>query len=124
MNNSAKANGGAVYWFGTNGTIEGSNFTDNRALGTATGPYGESGCGGAVIWTGSNGLVDDCNFINNSAVKNGGAVYLRNLTAGGCDNTTFSNSRFEKNSAAVNGGAVDWHDGASKGRVENSSFVN
>ena len=57
VNNSAKANGGAVYWFGTNGTIEGSNFTDNRALGTATGPYGESGCGGAVIWTGSNGLV-------------------------------------------------------------------
>ena len=124
MNNSAKANGGAVYWFGTNGTIEGSNFTDNRALGTATGPYGESGCGGAVIWTGSNGLVDDCNFINNSAVKNGGAVYLDNIKQGECDNTTFSNSHFENNTAGVNGGAIDWHDGATNGRIENSTFVN
>ena len=124
VNNSAKANGGAVYWFGTNGTIEVSNFTDNRALGTATGPYGESGCGGAVIWTGSNGLVDDCNFINNSAVKNGGAVYLRNLTAGGCDNTTFSNSHFENNTAGANGGAIDWHQGATNGRIENSTFEN
>ena len=124
VNNSAKANGGAVYWFGTNGTIEGSNFTDNRALGTATGPYGESGCGGAVIWTGSNGLVDDCNFINNSAVKNGGAVYLRNLTAGGCNDTTFSNSHFENNTAGVNGGAIDWHQGATNGRIENSTFEN
>ena len=124
VNNSAKANGGAVYWFGTNGTIEGSNFTDNRALGTATGPYGESGCGGAVIWTGSNGLVDDCNFINNSAVKNGGAVYLRNLTANGCNNNTFSNSHFENNTAGINGGAIDWHEGATNGKIEDSSFVN
>ena len=94
-NNTADANGGAVYWYGTNGTISGSNFTDNRALGIVNGTYGRSGEGGAVVWTGSNGLVDDCNFVNNTAAKNGGAVYLDNIKQGECDNTTFSNSRFE-----------------------------
>ena len=69
-------------------------------------------------------MVDDCNFINNSAVKNGGAVYLRNLTAGGCNDTTFSNSHFENNTAGANGGAIDWHQGATNGRIENSTFEN
>ncbi|WP_296895067.1 hypothetical protein [uncultured Methanobrevibacter sp.] len=69
-------------------------------------------------------MVDDCNFINNSAVKNGGAVYLDNIKQGECDNTTFSNSHFENNTAGVNGGAIDWHDGATNGRIVDSSFVN
>ena len=86
MNNVAGANGGAVFWYGTNGTINGTNFTDNRALGIVNGTYGRSGEGGAVIWTGSNGLVDDCIFVNNTAAKNGGAVYLDNIKQGECDN--------------------------------------
>ncbi|WP_295113878.1 CARDB domain-containing protein [uncultured Methanobrevibacter sp.] len=124
VNNTAKANGGAVFWFGDNGNITGSDFTDNKALGLVNGTYLDSGCGGAVIWTGSNGTVDNCKFINNSAAKNGGAVYLRNLTENGCDNTTFSNSHFENNTAGRNGGAIDWHNGATNGRIENSTLVN
>ncbi|MBQ6344754.1 MAG: hypothetical protein IJH63_08100, partial [Methanobrevibacter sp.] len=121
--NSAKANGGAVFWYGRSGTIQSSNFTGNRANGTAQGTYGESGMGGAVIWTGSDGIVDDCIFENNYAAKNGGAVYLRDLDTGHCNNTTFSNSKFIKNAAGVNGGAVDWHEGATNGRIENSTFI-
>ena len=124
VNNTAKANGGAVFWFGNNGNIIGSNFTENKALGLVNGTHLDSGCGGAVIWTGSNGTVDNCNFINNNASKNGGAVYLRNLTANGCDNTTFSNSHFEDNTAGINGGAIDWYQGATNGRIENSTLVN
>ncbi|MBE6506238.1 MAG: hypothetical protein E7Z73_11015, partial [Methanobrevibacter millerae] len=121
--NSAKANGGAVFWYGRSGTIQSSNFTGNRANGTAQGTYGDSGMGGAVIWTGSDGIVDDCIFENNYAAKNGGAVYLRDLDTGHCNNTTFSNSKFIKNAAGVNGGAVDWHEGATNGRIENSTFI-
>ena len=124
VNNSAKANGGAVYWFGTNGTIEGSNFTNNRALGTASGTYGYSGEGGAVIWTGSNGLVDNSQFTNNTAANNGGAVYLRGIGEYVCNNTVFANSKFSDNSAANEGGAIDWNEGATYGRIENSTFDN
>ena len=124
VNNSARANGGAVYWYGTNGTITGSNFTDNRALGTQKGLYGNSGNGGAVIWTGSLGEIDGCNFINNSAADKGGAVYLRNMTVGGCVNTSVSNSHFENNTAGTNGGAIMWNPGAVNGRIENSTFNN
>ena len=120
--NSAKANGGAVFWYGEKGTIQSSNFTGNRANGTAQGTYGDSGMGGAVIWTGSNGTVDDCIFENNYAEANGGAVYLRNLTANDCDNNVFTNSKFFNNTAGVNGGAVDWHKGATNGRIEDSVF--
>ncbi|WP_346661788.1 hypothetical protein [uncultured Methanobrevibacter sp.] len=69
-------------------------------------------------------MVDDCIFVNNTAAKNGGAVYLDNIKQGECDNTTFSNSRFENNSAGVNGGAIDWHEGATNGAIVDSEFVN
>ncbi|MDO5859145.1 right-handed parallel beta-helix repeat-containing protein [Methanobrevibacter sp.] len=121
-NNSAGANGGAVFWYGTDGTIVGSNFTNNRALGDETGTYGSSGEGGAVIWTGSNGLVDGCIFENNSAKSNGGAVYLRDLDTGDCDNTTFKNSKFINNTASREGGAIDWNEGATNGAIINSTF--
>ena len=61
-------------------------------------------------------MVDDCIFVNNAAAKNGGAVYLDNINQGECDNTTFSNSHFENNTAGANGGAIDWHQGATNGR--------
>ena len=33
INNTAGHNGGAIYWYGGNGTIKNSNFTNNRATG-------------------------------------------------------------------------------------------
>ena len=63
--NTAMRSGGAIYWSGHNGTIEHSDFTNNRALGKALGPmpngtltYG--GDAGAVMWTGAIGSVDYC----------------------------------------------------------------
>ena len=110
------------FWYGEKGLIKGSNFTSNRANGTAPGTYGDSGMGGAVIWTGSHGLVDDCIFEENHAANSGGAVYLRDLDSGNCDNTTFSNSKFFNNTAGVNGGAIEWNKGATNGKIENSVF--
>ena len=53
----------------------------------------------------------------------GGAVYLEPC-AHGCDNTSFHNCVFEDNVADTNGGAINWHKGASNGLVEDSTFIN
>ncbi len=136
-NNLANRSAGAVFWFGTNGTIKNSNFTNNRALGIVnyTDSYGNvtyGGYGGAVMWTGAQGVVDNCTFINNYAQYNeatksggrGGAVYLQGSDVGNGHDTAFFNSLFINNTAGYNGGAVDWFRGAANGRVENSTFIN
>ena len=136
-NNMANRSAGAVFWFGTNGTIKNSNFTNNRALGIInyTDSYGNvtyGGYGGAVMWTGAQGTVDNCTFINNYAQYNeatksggrGGAVYLQGSDVGNGHDTAFLNSIFINNTAGYNGGAVDWFRGAANGRVENSTFIN
>ena len=122
-NNMANANGGAVFWSGHDGEVHDSNFTNNTAKGTVTDIHGNSGDGGAIIWSGINGTITNSRFINNSANKRGGAVYLQNCTHGDCDNTTFDWCVFINNTAGVNGGALDWHDGAHNGNVYNSTFT-
>ena len=137
INNTAYRSGGAVFWFGTNGTIKDSNFTNNTALGIVnyTDSYGNityGGYGGAVIWTGSTGDVINSRFIGNEAKYNsatnsggcGGAVYLQGSSLGGCSNTTFNTCIFISNIAGTNGGAIDWHEGAHDGLVEYCIFIN
>ena len=136
-NNTANRSGGAVFWFGTNGTIKDSTFTNNNALGLVlhNDSYGNltsGGHGGAIRWTGPNGYVDNCTFINNEAHYNeatnfggrGGAIYLQGSDEGNCINTTFSNCKFIGNIAGTNGGAIDWHEGAHDGNIINSTFIN
>ena len=127
VNNTAHRAGGAVFWNGENGTIIGSNFTNNRATGknsTTSAGVEYGGDGGAIVWLGPIGLVDNSIFINNSAPKRGGAVYLEASHLGTSENTTFTNCQFINNTAGINGGAIDWHEGAVNGKIENSSFVN
>ncbi len=129
--NIAYSNGGAIYWRGHDGNITGSNFTNNTAKGVRPGTYGNIGDGGAIYWAGINGDVDNCRFIENEAVKNddyvtggrGGAVFLDRCSHGN-KNTTFWNVYFENNIAGTNGGAIDWHDGAEDGLVDNATFIN
>ena len=131
-NNTAGSNGGAVFWSGHDGVIIGSNFTNNTAEGRLVDEHGNIGDGGAIIWSGINGTVNYCRFIGNEAKFNdtydyggrGGAIYLQNCTHGNCDNTTFDNVYFESNVAGTNGGAIDWHEGAHHGLVENGVFIN
>ncbi|WP_407376460.1 Ig-like domain repeat protein [Methanobrevibacter sp.] len=130
-NNLANSNGGAVYWRGHNGKILNSNFTNNTAYGDHPGSYGNVGDGGAMFWAGINGLVENCRFIDNEAVNNtkynasgrGGAVYIEPCEHGN-RNTTFRNVYFENNTAGTNGGAINWHEGAVDGLVNNATFIN
>ena len=129
INNTAKRSGGAIYWNGNTGTIQNSNFTNNKALGinNATDAFGNvtyGGDGGAVIWIGSEGTVDNCNFIDNEAAKRGGAVYLQGTAEANCTDTSFLNSYFRNNTAGTNGGAIDWNKGAHNGIVDNVQFIN
>ena len=126
-NNTAKRSGGAIHWSGHYGTIKNSIFTDNNATGevssTIGGEYGR-GDGGAVLWVGSHGIIDNCKFIDNNADRRGGAVYLHGNSTENCTNTTISNSTFTANIAGTNGGAIDWHEGASEGNILKSVFEN
>ena len=123
--NSAASNGGAIFWFGEGGKIKDSNFTSNKANGTSVCRMGNSGDGGAIMWTGSNGSIDGCLFTENNAKQNGGAVYFRGVEGmADCANNIIENSKFENNTAGIDGGAVNWHDGANKGSIKTSSFTN
>ena len=128
-NNVANRSGGAVYWYGDYGDILNSNFTNNTAKGMtwAINAYGVNttgGSGGAVIWSGSHGEVYNCRFIDNNASKHGGAVYMQGTSEENCTNTTFDLCYFEGNNATINGGAIDWHENAHDGLVNNSFFTN
>ncbi|WP_297979945.1 Ig-like domain repeat protein [uncultured Methanobrevibacter sp.] len=125
--NVAGRSGGAVYWNGHNGTINGTNFTFNKAMGEhKTTGQEDGGDGGAVIWTGSYGDVNDCDFTNNTASRRGGAIYLQKNVHDEdyCMNTSVSTSTFINNTAGTNGGAIDWFEGAVNGKVINSTFEN
>ena len=77
-----------------------------------------------MLWVGSHGIIDNCKFINNNADRRGGAVYLHGNSTENCTNTTISNSIFTANIAGTNGGAIDWHEGASEGNILKSVFEN
>ena len=133
--NIAKRSGGAIFWYGTNGTVTDSIFTYNHALGQvlANDSYGNEtygGFGGAIIWTGAIGDIIGSTFKYNEAHYNGtvdyggrgGAIYLQGSKDGECYNTTFNKCTFIGNIAGTNGGAIDWHEGAHDGLINNSVF--
>ena len=125
--NIANRSAGAIYWYGYNGTIYGSEFTNNKALGNAgalnpEGVLTYGGDGGAVLFTGDLGELDKCMFINNSAVKRGGSIYLQGTGGGSCKDASFRNCVFIGNVAGTNGGAIDWNKGAQNGVVYNCTF--
>lgn len=120
------AGGGAIYWSGANGFIEGCNFTDNAGRGIEDDPFDkeetyidENGFivhvyrvrpmgakineGGAIVWNGTNGVVSKCIFINNGVgyPNSGGAICWRG------DNGTILSSEFYRNDAWC-GSAICW----------------
>ena len=109
-NNMATLRAGAVYWSGFNGTINNSNFINNTA---------RKYSGGAIQWdyNSTNGTVNNCNFINNTGTQKGGAVYWYEI------NGKMTNCNFTNNTS-INGGAIFWDNNALNGAVDNSSFIN
>ena len=102
--------GGAVSWSGNRGVLSGSNFTGNNA-------NGYMGDGGAVFWDGDNGNLTGSNFTGNTANGDmgGGAVYW------GGARGVLSGSNFNGNNASRNGGAVYWN--SADGVLSGSNFT-
>ena len=109
-NNKATLRGGAIYWYGANGAINNSNFINNIAA-----KYS----GGAIQWdsNSANGTVNNCNFTSNTGTQRGGAIYWQGT------NGTINNSLFINNTS-INGGAINWAMDVLNGVVNNSSFIN
>ena len=72
------ADGGAVYWkggheMGANGVLSDCTFVNCYTFGSSE-DYGKHECGGAVYWSGTDGRISESDFIDCSAAD-GGAVY-------------------------------------------------
>ena len=105
QNNTAQeGHGGAIYWKGYNGTVEGSNFSNNTNV-----------LGGAIYIEGNMTKVNDCNFTNNSAVK-GGAILVQG------NNATINLSNFVGHNTDEEGGAV--YVNGTGTSIDNSTFTN
>ena len=65
-NNSAFMNGGAVSWYGENGTLRDSTFDKNYQYHFDLYSNQEINGGGAVFWGGMRGSIDNCNFTDNT----------------------------------------------------------
>ncbi|WP_295617798.1 Ig-like domain repeat protein [uncultured Methanobrevibacter sp.] len=85
IDNSVWGAGGSVYWEGTRGIVEYSNFTGSRALGAVSDP--NTGRGGSVIWLGDRGTIRECVFNDSQSTKEGSALYI----LGENDNVYYSN---------------------------------
>ncbi len=109
-NNLASLRAGAIYWYGVNGVINNSNFINNTA---------RKYSGGAIQWdyNSTNGTVNNCIFINNIGTQKGGAIYWYGI------NGRITNCNFTNNTS-INGGAIFWDNNALYGIVNNSSFTN
>ena len=68
--------------------------------------------------------MDNCTFISNHAANRGGAMYLQGGEFENCTNVTINNGLFKDNRAETNGGAVDFHEGATDGYIIGSTFDN
>ena len=118
--------GGAIYWYGKNGTLCNCSFMHCEAFCSdfdeETEGHGYA-YGGAVCWRGSYGNLHDCSFISTSAysyteigyTNQGGAVYW-NGANGALSNCSFSNSGSDQ------GGAVYWN--GANGVLSDCSFLN
>ena len=107
--NNATSDGGAIYWSGSNGTVESTFFINNTATSD----------GGAIYYapTATDCKVIDCTFENNTAGDNGGAIDW-NATTGVLNGTTFIN-----NKAGDNGGALCREENAAGGYGNNNVFI-
>ena len=137
---TASGLGGAIDFEGANGTIIGSNFTNNHAydggaiyVGALTGYTNITGAtftnngavnyGGAINLNASSVTVNESNFYDNYAVR-GGALYV-----GGDGHTNYIYSSLFKGNKAISdktdmdgfGGAIDWV--ASSGYIIESEFI-
>jgi len=137
---TASGLGGAIDFEGANGTIIGSNFTNNHAydggaiyVGALTGYTNITGAtftnngavhyGGAINLIASSVTVNESNFYDNSAVQ-GGALYV-----GGDGHTNYIYSSLFKGNKAISdktamdglGGAINWV--ASSGYIIESEFI-
>ena len=129
INCNSNLPGGAISWWGNNGSLDNCNFTNNTAI---------SG-GGALLWKGDNGQVTDCRFEGNT-VNYGDAVSLNdgdgfdnsklhimivNCEGGAMyvsgNNVAINRCLFSNNYAYLNGGAISVN-GAVNVSVSNSKF--
>ena len=115
VNGNSNSAGGAVYWNGADGVLNGSNFNGNNArYGGAVSWSGDRGVlngsnfngnnaryGGAVRWSGARGVLSGSYFNGNNA-RYGGAVSWSGARG------VLSGSNFNGNNASMDGGAVRW----------------
>ncbi|MBE6823955.1 MAG: hypothetical protein E7513_01275 [Ruminococcaceae bacterium] len=98
-NTSNPGNGGAIYVTrNSDATIDGCNFTQNKAANSA---------GALAVQSSSNVELPDCTFIENSAVS-GGAIYTSSDSYINMTNLVFdgNSANFSTNNSGGNGGAV------------------
>ncbi|GAA5818759.1 MAG: Pseudogene of autotransporter domain-containing protein [Methanobrevibacter sp. CfCl-M3] len=130
QNTNMNFNGGAInYNTGSNGSVNGSTFTNTSSSGSGGAVYlsgggsvngstftntSSSGVGGAVYKGSSGGSVNGSTFTNTSSGGTGGAVYLSG--GGSVNGSTFTNTRSNSLGGAVYFGSV--------GSVSGSTFTN
>ncbi|HEY1806688.1 MAG TPA: choice-of-anchor Q domain-containing protein, partial [Terracidiphilus sp.] len=90
INNSVEEQGGAIYDYGGNLTIQGCTFTANST--TTLG-------GGAIYGTGDTITVNESTFSGNTAIDNGGAIVMYG-------SATVTNSTFIGNKSMTEGGGA------------------
>ncbi len=137
---SNDAGGGAIYWNGANGFVEGCNFTNNQGSGIEDDPFDkeetwtdENGTvwysirarpmgskineGGAIVWNGTNGTVKGCVFRQNAVgyPNYGGAICWR-----GHFGKVFESEFYDNNAWA--GASIAWI--GHNGTVLYSKFIN
>ncbi|MBQ2653992.1 MAG: right-handed parallel beta-helix repeat-containing protein, partial [Methanobrevibacter sp.] len=107
VNGKISGQGGAIRWYGWNGTLINCTFEDNTA---------DNNYGGAVYWYAQYGNITNCTFKNNvvTGYYQGGAIYVQSK------NVNVVNSTFIENKAS-NGGSI--YINAENVTVINSTFV-
>ena len=134
------ANGGAIFWTGSNGVIANSTLKNN-------GDSRWSYCrGGAFYWTGNYVTIDNCDFTGNSVGLGGSAIWLQgnyaNITSsnftGGSSNgwggtlvlnsakyCSVSDCIFKNTDSAATGGAIHQYNSECDNMVVlNTQFIN
>ncbi len=106
INGNATDKGGAIYWYGANGTINNSIFTNNKAKQS----------GGAIYWQGANGTINNSIFTNNTSLSGGAINWGMDVLNG-----VVTNSIFIANTG-TDGGAIYWE--GINGRMDNCNFTN
>ena len=137
INGNNAADGGAIYWAGSNGTVRNTEFENNTATRDGGAIYfaptaadsqvlnctfedntaGDDG--GAIDWNATRGVLNDSTFIDNHAGSYGGALCREVNADGGYGN----NNVFINNTADDVGGAIAWMKSQSI-TINNYDFIN